>query len=100
MLMKNIYKTLLVTLILVLISISLTLYVQLSGQNLVSACSYLDPFVIDILAFTVALFLIVEGLVRILEHPQASLRRQITRPIRIAIGCAIVTIHILQFIHK
>jgi len=98
--MKNLVKTLIFTAILSLISISVTLYVQISGQSSVSACSYLDPFTIDILAFSVGLFLVIEGFVRIIEHPSASLKRQLTRQIRIALGLAIVTIHIIQFIHK
>ncbi len=98
--MKNLTKTLIFTIVLAILSISITLYVQLTGQSSVSACSYLDPFTIDILAFSVGLFLIIEGFIRIIEHPSASLKRQLTRPIRIAIGCAIIVIHILQFIHK
>lgn len=99
--MKNIYRTLLFTLILSLITISVTLYIQTNGQkNVGGVCSYIDPITIDVLAFLVAFFLIIEGTARILEHPNASLKRQLTRPIRIAIGCAIITIHILQFIHK
>lgn len=98
--MRNITRTLLFTLGLCLVVISLTLYVQLTQQGSVAGCSYLDPATIDILAFLVAVFLVVEGFVRIIEHPNCSLKRQLTRPIRIAIGSAIITIHILQFFHK
>lgn len=100
--MKNIHKTLLFTFALVVFAVSITLYVQLTGENELNSftCSYLDPITIDLLALIVAVFLIIEGMFRIFEHPQASLKRQFTRPIRIAIGSAIITIHILQFLHK
>jgi len=99
--MKNITKTLLFTFFLCLIVISFTFYTQVVGQTSAGeGCSYLDPITIDILAFIVAIFLVIEGFVRIFEHPHASLKRQSTRPIRIAIGLAIITIHVMQFIHK
>ena len=34
------------------------------------------------------------------ENPNYSLKKQITVIIRIAFGCAIITLHIIQFIHK
>ena len=98
--MKNLTKTLLATLVLCLIAISFTLYTQLKDQVSFNGCSYLDPIAIDIFALLVAIFLIVEGYIRIIEHPRASLKKQLTRPIRIAIGSAIITVHILQFMHK
>ena len=99
--MKNIYKTLIFTAALCVFAISVSAITQLNGENKISeGCSYLDPITIDILALTVAIFLVIEGMARILEHPQVSLKRQLTRPIRIAIGCAIITIHIIQFFYK
>ena len=99
--MKNIHKTILFTVILCLVVISTALYVQLTGESKIGlGCSYLDPITVDLFAFLVAVFLVIEGIVRIAEHPQASLKRQLTRPIRIAIGCAIITLHVLQFLHK
>ena len=99
--MKNIHKTILFTVILCLVVISTALYIQLTGQSKLSGgCSYLDPISVDLFAFLVAVFLVIEGIIRIAEHPQASLKRQLTRPIRIAIGCAIITLHVLQFLHK
>lgn len=98
--MKNLTKTLLFTLVLCLITVLFTLYVQLKQQSAIHGCSYLDPATIDILALSVAIFLVIEGFIRIIEHPSCSLKRQLTRPIRIAIGFAIITIHILQFLHK
>lgn len=99
--MKNLTKTLIFTLILCSICASVSVYVQLDGWEKVGIkCSYLDPVLIDLLAFLFAIFLIIEGIARIIEHHQASLRRQLTRSIRIAIGISIVTIHIMQFIHK
>ena len=99
--MKNLTKTLIFTTILSLLAITLTIYIQINGETTLDLkCSYLDPIIIDILAFSVGLFLVIEGTARILEHPNASLKRQLTHPIRIAMGCAIVGIHILQFVHK
>lgn len=99
--MKNLHKTLLFALILSLIAASMTLYLQLTLEDLIKQkCSYLDPAIIDGLAFLVTLFLIIEGLIRIFEHPNASLKRQLTRTIRIAIGFAILIIHIQHLLHK
>ena len=99
--MKNIYKTLIFTGILCLLTIGAAIYVQINGQDSIeTGCSYLDHVTIDILAFVMALFLVIEGFARIFEHPSASLKRQLTRPIRIAIGCALITLHIMQFMHK
>ena len=94
-------RTLIVTGVVCFLIIALVIWVQLYGQNkLVKGCSYLDPITIDLLAFFAALFLFIEGFARIIEHPSASLKRQSTRIIRIAFGCAIMTLHILQFLHK
>jgi hypothetical protein len=98
--MKNLHKTLFFTLGLVLVAIFFTYFIQSTQQNSVNGCSYLDPFIIDILAFSFAAFLVIEGLVRIIEHSNASLMGQLTRSMRIAIGAAIITIHIMQFMHK
>ena len=97
---KTILTTLLTTLLTSLIAIILAITVQLNGQKSLNACSYLDPIIIDILAFLAGVFLIVEGLARIFEHPNATIKRQLTRIIRIAAGFAILTLHIMQFIHK
>jgi len=94
-------RTLIFTISFCIIVILIVIYVQIYGQNkIVVGCSYLDPITIDLLAFFAALFLFIEGFVRILEHPNATIKRQLTRTIRIAFGCAIMTLHILQFIHK
>jgi hypothetical protein len=98
---NNLKKTLLVASLVSLIVIVLVTYVQLSGQNKIAVgCSYLDPITIDLLAFLAALFLVIEGFARIIEHPHASLIRQTTRIIRIAFGFSILTLHIIQFMHK
>lgn len=99
--MKNIHKTILVTLILAVIVISFASIVQLTGQDsLEISCSYFDPPLIDYLAFAIALFLIIEASIRIYEHKKDSLKRQSTRIIRILIGCSITTLHVIQFLHK
>jgi len=99
--MKNYTKTKIFTAILCLAVILLTLFVQLRGQDSSgNGCSYLDPVTIDLLAFLIAIFLIIEGIYRISEHKNMLYRHQLTRSIRIAIGCAIIAIHILQVVHK
>jgi len=99
--MKNLKKTLIVTSIVCFVVISASAIIQLIGQNKITfACSYLDPITIDILALSAALFLIIEGFVRIFEHPKATLLNQITRIIRISFGFAILTLHVIQILHK
>jgi len=98
--MKNSRKTIIFTLTLSLISIFTAFIVQFNGQNILSQCSYLDPISIDLLAFVAALFLVIEGIYRIDEHLHMPLKKQLTRAIRVAFGCAILTLHIMQFLHK
>ena len=98
---KRLKKTLIITTIVSLIVIISVILIQLLGQSkIVQGCSYLDPMTIDLLAFCAALFLVIEGFARILEHPNATIPRQSTRMIRIAFGFAIITLHIIQVIHK
>ena len=97
---RNYKKTLITIFIFSIISIIIAIIVQLKGQSSVNGCSYLDPITIDILAFTASLFLIIEGTARIIEHPNASLKRQFTRIIRVSAGFAILSLHIMQFVHK
>ncbi len=98
--MKNIEKTWLFTGLLSLATIITAAIVQLRGEKGLSLCSYLDPIIVDVLAFASALFLIIEGSYRIMEHSHAPLKLQFTRSIRIAFGFAILTLHIMQFLHK
>jgi len=99
--MKNLKKTLIVTSIVCFVVILSSVIIQLTGQNKITfACSYLDPITIDILALSAALFLIIEGFVRIFEYPKATLLNQITRIIRISFGFAILTLHVIQILHK
>lgn len=99
--MNHYQKTIGFTIILCLVTISVVCYVQLRGEDSITLkCSYLDPVIVDYLAIGVALFLIIEGTVRIMEHKTFSLQKQFTRSIRIAMGCAIFTLHIIQFMHK
>ena len=75
-------------------------FFQLKNQDSLQNCSYFDPVTVDFLAFFIAIFLIVEGIYRISEHKNMSIKNQFTRSLRIAFGCAILTTHIVQFIHK
>ncbi|MBS3075237.1 hypothetical protein J4429_02140 [Candidatus Pacearchaeota archaeon] len=94
-------KTLIIAIIFSIITIIIAIIIQLNGQSKITEkCSYLDPWTIDLLAFSAALFLVIEGFARIIEHPHASLKRQFTRIIRIMFGFSILTLHIIQFIHK
>jgi hypothetical protein len=81
-------------------TITTVYFVQTRGAAKTSACSYLDPIAIDILAFAAALFLVIEGVMRIIQQPKESWNVQFGRAIRIGFGCAIITIHALQAMHK
>ena len=97
---KNYKKTLLTTFIFcLLVIISVGLF-QFYSQAKVTNCSYLEPIIIDILAFIAAVFLVIEGLYRIHEHKNSIISAQFSRILRIALGCAIITIHVIQLIHK
>ncbi|MEK6873907.1 MAG: hypothetical protein AABW91_03605 [Nanoarchaeota archaeon] len=99
--MKNFHKTLLFTIILCLITIITTSFVQLKANDILeNSCSYFDPVMVDILAFLLAIFLISEGSYRVYEHANFSLKKQITRSIRIACGFGILTLHVIQFFYK
>ena len=97
---KNFRRTLIITFLFSVLAIILAGVVQINGQKSTNGCSYLDPIIIDILAFLAGVFLVIEGLVRIYEHPDANLKRQITRIIRVSAGFAILTLHVMQFVHK
>lgn len=77
-------------------------FVQKRGQaRLTNQCSYLDPPIIDLLAFSAAVFLICEGFHQILKHESAfSFWDKIFVAVRIAFGFAILTIHLIQFAYK
>jgi hypothetical protein len=98
--MKPLAKTLAFTLILCLVTITVAFSVQIRAESAVEKCSYLDPITVDILAFIAALFLVTEGLYKIINHPKLALKYQLTRSIRVAFGCSILTLHIMQFLHK
>ena len=94
-------KTLIFTIITCIIIVIIASSVQLYGQSKINQqCSYLDPITVDFLAFAAGIFLIIEGFARICEHPNASLKRQFTRIIRIASGFAVITLHLIQILHK
>jgi|SRR3989344_2422063 len=98
---KNLKRTLIFTGVFCFFIILFVISIQIRGENIINIrCSYLDPITIDILAFSAALFLIIEGFARILEHPSATIKRQFTRTLRIAFGFSILTLHIMQFVHK
>jgi hypothetical protein len=99
--MKNYTKIKIYTFSFCFLVIILALIVQLKGQSFLSSgCSYLDPITIDLLAFGVAVFLLIEGVYRINEHKNMGVKKQLTRIIRIGIGCAIITLHVLQVLYK
>lgn len=83
-----------------LIGIIVVLFVQLTAEKDIPACSYLDPITMDILAFSVTLFIIIEGTYHILEKKQDTAGRQWCRAIRVAAGMSIFAVHVLQFMHK
>ncbi len=94
-------KIRIVLIIVSLVVVATAAVIQLTGQSKVSdLCSYLDPISIDILAFIAGIFLIVEGFYSIYNNKNLGLKRQLHRIIRIALGFAILTLHLIQFMHK
>jgi len=97
---KNLRKLIIFILFLCIITVVLVWINQTFWKTSSVDCTYLDPIITDVLAFIAAIFLIVDGFWRILENPSSLFKRQLTRIVRILFGCAIVTIHILQVMHK
>jgi len=98
---RNFYKTTIFTFALSLLFIFSAIIVQIKGQSeLEINCSYLDPITIDIFAFIFALFLVTEGMHKIYQDKDAVLKKQATRSIRVSVGMAIITLHILQVFYK
>lgn len=99
--MQNKIKTLIFNFFLISVTVFTSLSVQLRGETKIdNRCSYLDPISVDILAFLVGLFLVFEGMYKMYNEKYAPLKKQLTRSLRVAFGCAILTLHILQFMHK
>ena len=97
---KNLFQTLLVTYLLSFVCIGAAFMLQYQANRSVKSCSYLDPLVVDIWATVFAIFLILEGFVDIFSHKSYPLRSQLTKAIRVSLGFAVLTMHIMQFIHK
>ena len=97
---SSLTKTLLLTLCLSLGGGYMSFVIQTNANEKVSACSYLDPISIDILAFGSAVFLLIEGLASIWKHKKSKVLSQLTRCIRVCIGTSILVIHTMQFLHK
>lgn len=95
-------KTKFFTFFLSLLTVIIVLFVQLRADAIPTRvnCSYFDPITIDLLAFAVSLFLVIEGIYRLHEHKQASFSRQFTRVVRVVTGAAIFSLHVFQFLHK
>jgi len=75
--------------------------VQVFGQSSIDPrASYLDPPIVDYLAFSGGLFLVAEGFYRIRQHRAARFVGHISRCLRCGLGSSILTIHIIQFLHK
>lgn len=99
--MNNYFKTKAMTSLISLAAVATAFFTQLNAQKLVQdRCSYLDPIIIDILAFIAAVFLAAEGMYKIRKEKNKPLKSQFTRAVRVAFGFAIITLHIMQFVHK
>lgn len=102
---KNSRKNFITTLVAVVIAclaVSITVFcVQTYGNSdLKTNCSYLDPITMDFFAFAAGMFLFLEGLISVIKHPGISPKWQLSRIVRISIGAGLLTLHIMQFIHK
>jgi hypothetical protein len=100
LLTSNLRKTVAVTAVTSLLSAWVSFSIQNTANKSVGSCSYLDPITIDIVALLAGLFLFVEGLADIAFHRHLTVVKQSGRMIRICFGVSIVTIHIMQFLHK
>lgn len=98
--MKNWYNSFLLTSVLSAISVFTSYAVQSRANGSVERCSYLDPIAVDILAFGVGVFLVVEGVAQMWVNKNQLLAVQWSRSVRVAIGFAILTLHTMQFLHK
>ncbi len=96
----NLRLTLVSTVLLSLAGVIVAFIIQSQASYSVNSCSYLDPLIVDIWAMVFAVFLILEGYLDIFRYCDYPLKKQITKSIRIGIGFAISTIHIMQFLHK
>lgn len=92
-------KSTIFTYILASLGSIIALIVQLRAENNLTKCSYLDPIIVDILATAGALFLIIEGFYKI-DLSNGSIKDNLTRSLRVALGAAILTLHIMHFMHK
>lgn len=101
MISERLKITLEICLVVIIIVIATAFLTQYYGQNeLNQQCSYLDPITIDILAFIIAVFLIIEGFYQIYKNKQQGYKRHVLEIIRIGIGFAILTLHTMQFLYK
>ncbi|MDP3900311.1 MAG: hypothetical protein Q8Q23_04495 [bacterium] len=99
--MKNINIARILTVSISALAIGGAVSVQLFGQGKLAArCSYLDPVTIDVFAFAAAFFLVVEGITKIEINKEDRWRKQALRAIRVAFGFSIISLHIIQLIHK
>ena len=97
---QNLRKTLQVTFVFSLICSAGAFMIQSQANKATNACSYLDPITIDIVAFLFGVFLLSEGLHDIFSHRMSRVKEQWARSFRVGIGCSILVIHIMQFLHK
>ncbi|MFA5260751.1 MAG: hypothetical protein WC450_05930 [Candidatus Omnitrophota bacterium] len=96
----NLQKTLQLTLVFSMTCSVGAFLIQSHANKLTNACSYLDPIAIDIVALLFGLFLLTEGLHDIFQHRLCHVKKQWARSFRVGIGCSILLIHIMQFLHK
>jgi len=93
-------KTMVLTCLFSLAGIVVAFILQDQANHSVSSCSYLDPVSVDIWAMLLAIFLICEGFSDIFKTKHFPFKNQLTKSIRVSLGFAILTIHLMQFIHK
>lgn len=98
--LQNINKTLFVLSFGMMVSCAIAFLLQNKANKSVNSCSYLDPIIVDILAVIMAAFLITEGIIDIFSHRNSQVKSQLSRCFRVCLGVSIMTIHVMQFIHK
>ncbi len=99
--MENKNKTLVAVLLISLATVVSIGLIQINAQSSIyEKCSYLDPITIDLLALSAAIFLIADGLYSINLNKNLPLKKHFSRVIRVALGFSILTLHVIQFLHK
>jgi len=98
---SNLKRTLLIAVIVSIVFVSIPILAQIYIEGkLFTGSNYLDTTTIDFFGSLIAVFFIIEGFSRMILYPNASLRAQATRILRVGIGFSILSLHIIPFLSR